>query len=456
MQLPVVTLALICLGSQACHAPKDRPTERERDGAMPEAGEPDGGAAEVLGTGSVAVGDKRTPYELVRIPRGGGVSTYVQWIPSTEAGARSVVVMTQPYDGISWTGDPVDTLFSSAKPGADGFYPDVACAEKNDDTVAYAPSTPDSMAQSGVPFLINGHAVLLVYGRYYACDNLDGEILDMQTALGYLTSRPGADPTKVGIVGNSWGGFLALFGAAHAPAGVEIRVVSALNPPTDFEGWVKYTDGLNATWHTPSQLDFFNSYRRRVLSSSGGAPGKGDFTRYSHSALCEGLDKIPTLLLHDEWDTLVPFAQSTGLVDQCNKEGLWWPRQGPIDTQQVGLDHGLLGREPGYPSVFTFAQSYLLSRLNDAAHPVIALADRASLAAFLALIHVEQVAGGDVSWVAPRLRELSEPATLLFLVKASAAARATEVLTQLVNAEWGTALDEAGLRTQLATGLPPP
>ena len=45
--------------------------------------------------------------------------------PSTESGARSVVVMTQPYDGISWTGDPVDTLFSSAKPGADGFYPGI-------------------------------------------------------------------------------------------------------------------------------------------------------------------------------------------------------------------------------------------------------------------------------------------------------------------------------------------
>jgi len=460
--LALANLSILCGSGAGCDgstkhgAVHDAGGGDARQPSEREGGATSGSAPEVLGKGMVAVGNDETPYELVRIPRSDGESTYVQLITSNEPGPRSVVVMAQPYDGIDWTGDPIDMHFGQAKPGADGFYPDVGCAKDDEDRVAYAPSTPDGMAQSAVPYLLNGHAVLLVYGRYYACDNLDGEIRDMQAALGYLTTRPETDPSRVGILGNSWGGFLALYGAANAPPGVELRAVSALNPPSDFEGWLEYAEGLSTSWPVPSELSFFSSYQHRIVSSSGGGPGKGDFDRFSHAALCQGLGQVPTLLLHDEWDTLVPFDQSTQLVDRCSKDGLWWPRQGPLDKEQVGLDHGLLGREPGYPSVFTFAQSYLLSRLNDSEHPVIALADRASLASFLALIHVEQSAAGDVAWVLPRLRELSEPSVTLFLIETSALALAAEVLAAAVNDEWKTQLDAEGLRAQLAIGLPAP
>ncbi len=415
-------------------------------------------ASEVLGTGSIMVGDSEVTYELVRLPRADGGSTYVQWVHALEPGRRAVVVMTQPYEGIDWSGEPVDAQFAAAAPRPNGRYPDLACPEPDalDEGVVYYLAAPDAMAQSAVGYLLNGHAVMLVYGRYYACDDLDGDIADMTAALDYVATRPDADPAHVGVIGNSWGGFLALYGAAHAPVTIGLDAVVPLNPPSDFAAWLAHVDSLETTWPRPAELSLFHSYRRRVLRATGGPPGSGDFARFSHAAVCDGLGTTPTLLLHDEWDTLVPISQSTALVGACAKDGLWWPRQGALDPDVVGLDHGLLGDEPGYPSVFTFSQVYLLARLNDAQHPRIALASRAAVASFLGLLHAEQVAGGDVTLALPRLREAAAPGVLFLLVEDGMGVEAATVLAEGVNLHWGTSFDAAGLRAQLEVGLPSP
>ncbi len=344
---------------------------------------------------------------------------------------------------------------ATARP--DGRYPDVACPEAAaaSEGVAYALSAPDAMASATVGWLLNGHAVMLVYGRYYACDDLDGDIADMRAALGYLTTRADADPQHVAITGNSWGGFLALFGAVNAPPGLHLDAVVPMNPPSDFVDWLSYLDELATTWPRPADLAFFLSYKRRVLRASGGAPGVGDFTRFRHAAVCAGLGATPTLLLHDEWDTLIPIRQSQGLVTTCSRDGMWWPRQGTLDPLVVGLDHGLLGKEPGYPSVFTFAQVYLLARLNDAQHPIIALASRPAIASYLGLIHAEQVAGGQLGHALARLREAAGARIFFYIVDEMQTVEAAAVLAQGINTHWNTSYTAASLRTQLALGLPP-
>ena len=413
--------------------------------------------AEVLRTGSIMVGMQAVAYELVRVPRADGKSVYVQWVHALEAGRRSVVVQTQPYEGIDWSGEAVDAQFKAATARPDGRYPDVACPEAAaaSEGVAYALSAPDAMASATVGWLLNGHAVMLVYGRYYACDDLDGDIADMRAALGYLTTRADADPQHVAITGNSWGGFLALFGAVNAPPGLHLDAVVPMNPPSDFVDWLSYLDELATTWPRPADLAFFLSYKRRVLRASGGAPGVGDFTRFRHAAVCAGLGATPTLLLHDEWDTLIPIRQSQGLVTTCSRDGMWWPRQGTLDPLVVGLDHGLLGKEPGYPSVFTFAQVYLLARLNDAQHPIIALASRPAIASYLGLIHAEQVAGGQLGHALARLREAAGARIFFYIVDEMQTVEAAAMLAQGINTHWNTSYTAASLRTQLALGLPP-
>lgn len=413
----------------------------------------------VLETGSATFDTTVVAWELVQLTRADGEHTFVQWIPPIDATGvpASVVVQTQPYDGIVWSGDDVDAAFAAATPGADGAYADVACEDDNDRGVAYAPLAPEDGAESALLHLLNGHGVLLVYGRFYACDDVEGEIADMRAALSFLATRPAEiDAARVSLFGNSWGGFLALYGAAYAPDGVDVHTAVPINPPADLTTMLAHVDALADVYPDPDQLSFFDAYRYRIEHAAGGPPGEGDYTRYQLPALCDGIAGKDVLLLHDTWDTLVPFEGSVAMVETCGADGLWWYRPEPIDYEEVGLDHGLLGREPGYPSVYTFAHTYLYVRSNDAEHVALVVASRASLRAFLQLVHDEQLRGGEAEEARVRLLEATGPTVWFYVLEEGVSVVAADVLATEVNAVWGTTLDGAALRAQLALGLPAP
>jgi hypothetical protein len=126
----------------------------------------------VLGRGSLVVGEQSTEYELVRLGREDGRATYVQWVRPLPAdrGHASVVVQTLPYEGVDWSGDPVDEALAAAGPRSDGFYNDSACDDDNDRGVAYFAVSPEESATNAITHVLNGHGTLLVFGRYYACD----------------------------------------------------------------------------------------------------------------------------------------------------------------------------------------------------------------------------------------------------------------------------------------------
>lgn len=419
----------------------------------------------VIGAGVLAVGEQQTDYEIVELVREDGKATFVQWVRPLPAdrGRASVVVQTLPYEGIDFGDDATDAAFASASARADGFFDDVACADDNDRGVAYFPVDADSAAQNALTHVLNGHGALLVFGRYYACDSLDGEVQDVRAALRFLRQRADdvdeVDPLRVGITGNSWGGFLALYGAVRAPEELVPSVVVPLNPPATMTRMYEGLDVLRARYPRPQELAFFDSYLQRIEQSTGGPPGVGDFSRFDVDDLCAGLAGKRTLLLHDTWDTLVPFAGSAELVETCSAagadvQGVWWRRQGDVDYEQVGLDHGLLGREPGYPSVFTLSTSYLYAQLNDDAHPVITFGARGGIAAFLQLVHDDQAAGGDVEHARVRVNEAIAPGAAILLVDEGVGVAADGVWAEAVNAIWGTDFDGASLRAQLATGFP--
>jgi pimeloyl-ACP methyl ester carboxylesterase len=422
----------------------------------------------VLGRGSLVVGEQSTEYELVRLGREDGRATYVQWVRPLPAdrGHASVVVQTLPYEGVDWSGDPVDEALAAAGPRSDGFYNDSACDDDNERGVAYFAVSPEESATNAITHVLNGHGTLLVFGRYYACDAIDGDVLDMRAALRFLAQRADdgdeVDVSRVGIIGNSWGGFLALYGAVRAPDEVVPTVVVPINPPAVMARMYDGIAVLRDEFPHPEQLTFFDSYLHRIEASTGGPAGNADsdFSRFDVDDICAGLRGKHTLLLHDSWDTLVPFAGSEELVATCGADsdvqGLWWRRQGAVDYEAVGLDHGLLGKEPGYPSVFTLSTSYLYAHLNDAAHPIVTFASRGGLQAFLQVVHDDQAAGGDVNHARVRVVEAMTPGALVLLVDENAGASADAVWADAVNAVWGTALDAAGLRAQLATGFPAP
>jgi len=454
----VAVLAAVVVGA-GCDPPDTGEGEGEGEGEGAEGeGEGEGEPIEaepprLLDVGSGVVGDRTLPFELWRTPRADGKATYVQWVPAAVPGPRPVVVFTMPYDGIDWSDDEVDARFIDRGLAVG---PDDACPEDNADSVGFAINDPVANVGNAAVYNLNDAAVLFVYGRFYACDGIDGDVLDMQAGLEFLKTVADADITQVATTGASWGGFLALYGAARVPDGVNVVVSSAIAPPGDMARMVRHTQELVDVYPADLQADlaFFPPYLRRIIRPTGGLPGVGDFSAYSTSSLCEGLGSTELLLLHDEWDTLVPFDGSTTLVDECSKDGLWWRRQTPIDYRDLRLEHGAINREPGYPSVFTFLQSYVVMRLNDGP-AVYVLASPQALTTFLTTVHDEQAAGDVVDEVIPRLVELADARMFIFNTDTNAVVSGASVVAAGVNAVWGTDFDDAGIRAQLALGALP-
>lgn len=113
----------------------------------------------------------------------------------------------------------------------------------------------DGLARMGVVVLVPDSRVLLA-GRVDA-----GEIAGVITAFRYLGTRPEVDPARVGMVGLSVGGALALLAAADPAIADQVRWVDAFGSFADagrylasvVAGAYRGDDGAPVTWQ-PAQL----------------------------------------------------------------------------------------------------------------------------------------------------------------------------------------------------------
>ncbi|WP_236517170.1 alpha/beta hydrolase family protein [Sandaracinus amylolyticus] len=415
---------------------------------------------ETIETRTITAAEVTREVELVRATRPDGAASYLLYVPAAMPGAP-LVVMTEPYAGIRWTGEDVDARWAAL---GEGLHPDVdAPGYDGDDVTAYQEQTVQQAVDGSIAWLANGFAVVHAYARFYAGGSLEDDVLDSAAPYHFALARAGDgdfDVARIGAFGGSWGGMMALYGASRAPEGAAPIAVVALAPPSDFADLWAYTDTLPSVFPQPDAARaFFSPYRRRIAAATEGAPNEGDFTPYRAAALCAGL-RGRALAPHDEWDVLVPFAQTETLEATCGDriEPLVWHRQGAtIDYASVGLDHGPLTREPGFASWSTFSITWLATELAGESAPlVLTIGASAGLQAFLGTLRDEQLAGGDPVEALPRLRELAAPRVQAFDLDRGAFVPGAELLAGAVNAVYGTTHDATSLRAALEDGLPTP
>lgn len=454
-ELAIVFGCSVILG--ACGATHDEPDA----GALDDAGIADAGAPaswrfEVLEETTVSVLEQPRRVQTIRALRPDGGRTYLLYVAAAESPAPLVVV-NQPYAGIDWTGEEVDARWASR--GA-GVHPDDdAPGYDGDDVISYAPQTVQGAIEECFVWLVNGLACVHTYARFYAGGDLEDDALDASAGYHFAASRAGEiDVAHVGGYGGSWGGMMALFGAARAPAEARPVAVAALFPPSDFVDLHAWTEvDLPAASTNDAQIEaFFSTYWRRAAPAIGRPPQAGEARAeaFRPAALCEALSGR-VLVPHDDWDRLIPVRQTEALAAACPDviQPLYW-RRGPLDHERAPFDHGALALEPSPASVYTFAMVHLLRALAPDAPQHLALGHRASLEAYLELLRAAGEGGEDVSWALPPLREIAAPRTSLFDPATSAFTPGAEVLAAAVNAVWGTSYDAASLRAQLETGLP--
>ena len=149
------------------------------------------------------------PYKLLRIKDGAGLETYALWI-APKPGVTSVIVMTEPYTGIDWTGLTLDQTVA-VLPDAKtlGYIDDLygplyeASTSKK---IVYDYKTPDDIIPKGMPYLVNGMGVLFVFERFYAGGSIEQDANETALALEFLGTQLSVDSSKIGITGASWGG----------------------------------------------------------------------------------------------------------------------------------------------------------------------------------------------------------------------------------------------------------
>lgn len=117
--------------------------------------------------------------------------------------------MNEPYAGIDWTGEAVDTRWAAL---GDGAYPHVDAPDYDgDDVIGYALEPVDRAADAVVVWLLNGLATIRVYGRFYAGGAQHMHALDAAAGYHFAATRADElDLSRLGGFGMSWADYYAL------------------------------------------------------------------------------------------------------------------------------------------------------------------------------------------------------------------------------------------------------
>lgn len=395
--------------------------------------------------------------EFIRATRPDGGRSYLlyQHAPAADA---PLVIMTEPYAGIDWTGEDIDAKWAGM---GNGGHPDVDAPDYNDvDQVAYALQDPAEAVGSNNIWAFNGFAAIHAYGRFYAGGTLADDVLDSVAPYAFARTRPDEiDRERIGAFGSSWGGMMALFGARQAPADAAPRTVVPISAPSDFEAlWTWGTDTLPSASQNPGMVTgFYSPYWRRSTPTLGTPPAGAPAEPYTHAGLCPGLPGT-VIMPHDAWDAIIPVAQTQGIAAACaNVEPVYWPRATPLDLASAPMTHGPFAGEGLVPAmlIYTYA-ALVVSLAPPAAEAVYSVTSAPSLELHLELVLAAQKSGADVDWILPRLRDHADPRLQTFVAETNQLAAGADVLATAVNDVWQTDFDADALRTQLETGLPDP
>jgi len=428
-------------------------------------------AGTVLSSGQYQQGGQSWSYRNLRLINKQGGYAYAQFFKSTSPGKRPVIVLTKPYAGISWTGEALDNRwageYSNFLAGGntgrmcvsdvDGPGYDVT----NTSVICYYQESVTHAGDDAYLFLLNNFSVLLTYGRFYAGGSVANDVEDILAGLRYLGTRDDVDTTRIGITGGSWGGFEALYGALEAPASVRPAVAAPAFPVTDFsllEDFVR--NDLPMLVSAPVldyYMNFYDPYLRRLHASTGKPPS---YTGYTFADL-DPLVDIPMLIPHDDADTILP-AQFSHQFQAGHKDlisGFWYTRSDTVPWQTVPVSHGDIDGAVVFQPYLTFTTTFMMLRLADTTQNVLIAFGEQDMQTFFDNIYTYQVQARDLSWLVPRLIDLTD--SRIYMVDISPSGNLTPIrgaqrVADWLNIRWGSSLTETDVQQFLINnGLPP-
>lgn len=405
------------------------------------------------------------PYRRLRLKTSDGRAAYAIWFaaPGATATAKApAVLLSDPYAGIDWTGDAVDTE-AFAEAGTEEFVmlPDRRGPSAGETMPILAPydyATIDNAGGFALPYLINGISALVVYQRFYAGGDLQDDIDDTLAGLAFLRTEPSVDSTRTGLWGSSYGGSLVLHAAAQAPAALKPAYGALSTPLVDYERFVPYVEWLTATNVDSGRVYLrLQPFSRRAKAAA--ARRSDGLQSYGSAALVAG-NSTKFLYIHDSFDTISPLYQATDVYfgTPGRHQVFVYPHQGePLDWKTFDIGHAPVS--PGFDeaSALLFANSYLLTRLARSPNEVLVPVMPALDLSLFAYLRSQQALGYSVQdFLLPRLIELSEPRVQLVRYEDNFTVRepGRRWVSRLLRDHWNLDLNEEAVHDYLkANGL---
>jgi acetyl esterase/lipase len=204
-------------------------------------------------------------------------------------------------------------------------------------------------------FAQRGYVAISPQYRFCPKDAFPAQVYDVKAAVRWLKSNAKkfkVDPDRLGAIGFSAGGHLALMLGLTGPADGMEGEVSAGAPDSRVKAVVNYFGPTDL-----AASDIPDICKPWVKDLLGGTPKEKPETAAKASPLTfVSKDDAPVLTFHGTKDPLVPFNQAVKLADAMSSAGV----QGRVELM-VGAQHGWGGREMERTigETFSFFDHYL-------------------------------------------------------------------------------------------------
>ena len=382
----------------------------------------------VFFTEKLKLGDDQYDSQLIQHQGTSGTS-YWNLIKGRNL-SRGTIIYVVPYTGIDWSGEDLDKRWSSHSSALTGYWGDDVDGPLYNSATSkplfYQQIKKDQMPIAGLGMSFNGYDVLYVYHRFYAGRYAEDYVQDVVDAIAWLKSKNPSE--QIGLLGFSLGGFISSQVASRVPA--DLKAVALVSPLLSWPKQAQYLMDLTGliadTTKRQGYLDFFEPYTRRFSNPE--------------SKLDIPIFPVSALIIHDQWDTLVPIAQADVFqaLNTSNVTFLKHFHSTGIDYATMGREHFQTGSGQNSENVQPFYLAFLFNRIAPNSDTKFVLYTQDSMDKVFTEMRAQKLDGKDIIGFQKALKEMCKDHFIMYdTTKTAAPETAPVYLARKLNQVWG-------------------